>query len=116
MNPPWQVAWPFSMSERTGIASSAHPGAMPRSLMPIAREAASRSHRAPATRSASACAGESVIDPASGQRAADHPRGCAVAVLAIVLGERTEHAADVAEAEPPCPFERADRVIHAFLH
>src|SRR5438132_4438118 len=56
MKPPWQIAWPLSMSARTVIVSSAYPGPIAAICMPIACDARSRENMPAATRSASDCA------------------------------------------------------------
>src|ERR1700716_3731193 len=65
MNPPWHVAWPFSMSARTFIVNSARPGPTLAMRMPLACDARSRANISAATRSASDCASAEVRDAAA---------------------------------------------------
>src|SRR5574343_688827 len=112
--PPWQIWWPFTMSERTAMVSSEAPGWTRTILIPRARAARSRENMASAVASVSACAsaGESlcsVMDFPSGKYGTLDQRRNAITVLAIAGAEVGQHVANYGNANLVGPGQRALR-------
>src|SRR5262245_61169654 len=123
MKPPWQMPWPFSISARTAMDSSAEPGLTPTTRMPSACVATSRAYIDEATRCASECASSA---PRSGWRsptkllpargAPGDERRDTIALAAVVRAEMDERIADGPRADRIRPGERSARIVDALLH
>src|SRR5436190_1227965 len=123
MNPPWQIAWPFSISPRTDIVSSACPASTSTIVIPRPFDAVSRAYIAAATRSARsrASAGASTgwcspTELASRRGAPRDERRDPVAILAVVRGKIREHIPDDSGADRIGPGDGTARIVDTLLH
>src|SRR5574343_1955265 len=119
--PPWQMWWPFTMSERTVMVSSEAPGGTRTILMPRAWAARSRENLPSALAPARTCAPAglsfgSVMNIPSGKYGTLEQRRNAITVLAIAGAEIGQHVANRGDADLVGPGQRAFRVIDAEAH
>src|SRR5574343_1530402 len=119
--PPWQMWWPFTMSERTVMVSSEAPGWTRTILIPRAWAARSRENIASAVASARTCASAglsfgSAMNIPSGKHGTLDQRRNTVTVLAVAGTEVGQHVANRGDADLVGPGQRAFRVIDAEAH
>ena len=126
MKPPWQIAWPFSMSARTVIASSAKPGPDVRDAhAERLRRRVARVHRRGDALGQRLRVGRRHAPGDAHPRSASSPVAGARARAAATCGSGPRRSArrdcastsrTVADADRIGPRERPARIVDALLH